>query len=187
MSKLGEVGDRARFLLRMALERWGMPGLGTLLLGVGLLLFAACWLLPAREQLAALRASRVAVLTMPTKSVAAVDRVKQPAELWQVFNESFPPQTLILAITDQLNKAASESGLGITQADYRLNSDPSGLARYEVALAAHATYPQVRRFAAACITRFPTLSLDGLTMSRASATDPTIDAQFRLSIYVAAD
>ncbi|MGD0504152.1 MAG: hypothetical protein ABSD02_15535 [Steroidobacteraceae bacterium] len=187
MAKLQEAGDRARFVLQVAVERWGAPGVGALFLGVGFVLFAIFWLLPARDSLAALKATRLAALTLPAREPSVEVRVKQPAELLRVFNGSFPPQTLILTITDQLNRAASESGLGITQADYRLNSDPSGLVRYEVALTSHATYPQVRRFVAACITRFPTLSLDGLSMSRTNATDPTIDAQFRLSIYVAGD
>jgi Tfp pilus assembly protein PilO len=100
------------------------------------------------------------------------------------FYRSFPPETLILDITGQINQVAVRSGMGIAQAEYRANDDRSGMVRYEVTVSAHGTYPQLRTFTAECLTRFPTLSLEGLTLSRATVTDSAIDAQFRFSVYL---
>jgi hypothetical protein len=171
-----------RFSLRSALQVWGLQGAASLALACGIVAFAALWIMPAARRLADVEANSSAHSSTPMQP-RAITPTTATSALFD-FHKSFPPESLILAITDQLSQVADHSGMHITQADYRANQDLSGLTRYEVSLSARGTYPQLRGFTAATLTGFPTLSLDGLSLSRSSVTDSTIDAQFRFSIYL---
>jgi len=179
---LGNVGDRLRFSLRAATRVWGTPGIAAALLACAVVAFVAIWMFPGMRQLARLeaRSSEPSLIPMLPRAGAPLGAT---ASLLG-FYKNFPPETLILVMTDQINQAADHAGVRITQADYRANEDLSGLARYEMSLAARGSYAQLRAFTAACLTQFPTLSLDGLTLSRSTVTDSAIDAQFRLSVYL---
>jgi hypothetical protein len=177
-----ETQNRIRFWLRSALQVWGLQGMASLALVCGIVAFAVLWIMPAARRLADIEANSAAHSATPIRPTAITPTTATGA-LFD-FYKSFPPESLILAITDQLSQAADHSGMHITQADYRANQDLSGLTRYEVSLAARGTYPQLRSFTAATLTDFPTLSLDGLSLSRSSVTDSAIDAQFRFSIYL---
>jgi hypothetical protein len=177
------IGDRLRFAVRQAAHIWGIGGILTALSGLGVLLFAAFWILPAAQHLADLRAIPIDALS--SEIVHGAEPRNDIGRDLDVFDGSFPPQTLVLDVTNQLNQAADQSGVRIGQADYRANQDPSGLFRYEMAFSTHATYAQVRRFIATSLTSFPTLSLDSVTLSRSSANDVLIEAQFHFSLYLA--
>jgi hypothetical protein len=156
-----------------------------MVLAFSLAVFAIFWILPAAHRLVILEARPLehsSTASLPT----AIPPIADTTGLPDGFYKSFPPDGLVLDITGQINQVADQSGMRISQADYRVNQDLSGLVRYEVSLSAHGTYPQLRRFTAACLTHFPTLSLDSLALSRSTVTDSTIDAQFRFSIYFAA-
>jgi len=181
----GNMKDRVRFSLRRGARIWGAPGMVTVLLACCLTAFAIFWIAPSVRRLAILEARSVEHSSVPSL----------PSETGQItkannlsgFYKSFPPQSLVLDITGQINQVAEQSGMRITQAEYRPSEDFSGLVRYELSLSARGTYDQLRRFTAACLTRFPTLSLDALTFSRSTATELAIDAQFRFSIYLRAN
>ena len=181
----GDLKDRLRFSLRQSVQVWGVLGIVTMMLAFSLAAFAIVWILPAAHRLVILEARSLeptSIASLPT----AITPITETTGLLDGFYKSFPPDGLVLDITGQINQVADQSGMRISQADYRVNQDLSGLIRYEVSLSAHGTYPQLRRFTAACLTYFPTLSLDSLALSRSTVTDSTIDAQFRFSIYFAA-
>jgi hypothetical protein len=160
----------------------GAPGIGALLLVCALAIFIIFWVWPTARHLQFLEARAIVRAATPMQPAAPLS-IRDDGELLG-FYKSFPPETFILDITGQVNQVAERSGMGITQADYRANDDRSGMVRYEVTVSAHGTYPQLRTFTAECLTRFPTLSLEALTLSRATVSDSAIDAQFRFSVYL---
>jgi hypothetical protein len=176
---------RLRFSLRSTLGVWGPSGIAAVVLACCIVVFGVFWILPAVRRLEVIEVRSAERSSIPILR-SAFTPITATNELFG-FYKSFPPGTLILTITDQINQVAEHSGIHITQADYRVNDDLSGLVRYEVSLTARGAYPQLRSFTAACLTGFPTLSLDGLTLSRSSVTDTAIDAQFRFSIYMSAN
>jgi hypothetical protein len=178
------IKDRVRFSLHRGARIWGAPGIVTVLLAFCLTAFAIFWIAPSVRRLTILEARLVERSSVP--SLPTVTAQNTETNDLSGFYKSFPPQSLVLDITGEFNKVAEQSGMRITQAEYRPNQDLSGLIRYEVSLSARGTYPQLRSFTAACLTQFPTLSLDALTFSRSTATELAIDAQFRFSIYLAA-
>jgi hypothetical protein len=177
-----EVRNRLQFEFRRGVQAWGAPGMGALLLGCGLAMFAIFGVWPAMQRVQLLEARALEHLSTPMQPTAPVS-ISDTSEL-SGFYKSFPPETLILNITDQINQIAERSGMGIDKADYHASDDRSGLIRYEVSVSARGTYPQLRTFTAECLTRSPTLSLESLTLSRATVTDSAIEAQFRFSVYV---
>jgi Tfp pilus assembly protein PilO len=179
----GDIKYRVRFALHRGARIWGAPGIVTVLLACCLTAFAIFWIAPSVRRLAILEARSTERSSLP--SLPTVTGQDTETNDLSGFYKSFPPQSLVLDITGQINQVAEQSGMRITQAEYRPNQDLSGLVRYEVSLSARGTYSQLRSFTAACLTRFPTLSLDALTLSRSTATEVAIDAQFRFSIYLA--
>jgi hypothetical protein len=174
--------NRLHFALRRGARVWGAPGIYALLLACGLAIFSVFGMWPAARHLQLLEARAIEQGAAPMRPRAPIS-ISDTSEL-SGFYKGFPPETLILYITGQINRVAERSGTGITLADYRANDDRSGMVRYEVTVSAHGTYPQLRTFTADCLTHFPTLALEGLTLSRASVTDSAIDAQFRFSVYL---
>lgn len=178
-----DVRDRLHFALHRGARAWGAPGIAALLLAFGLSIFSVFGVWPAARHLQLLEARATTHAATPMMRPTIPISIRDTADL-SGFYKSFPPETLILDITGQINQVAERAGMGIAQADYRANDDRSGMVRYEVTVSAHGTYPQLRTFTAECLTRFPTLSLEGLTLSRATVTDSAIDAQFRFSVYL---
>jgi hypothetical protein len=176
---------RLRRELLGAWDDWGAIGVACVVLALMLALFIGGWILPATRTLSDLRkTSDDRLLARPiVKRNALIAHAAKPLD---EFRRNFPPASLILSITADLDHQAQEAGLNVAQADYHHSKDASGLERYDISLAARATYPQIRRFTAASLTHFPTLSLDGIILSRNSVSDPVLDAQFQYSVYLGA-
>jgi hypothetical protein len=172
------------FAWRFRRNRWGL--LATSIITLGLICFFVLGLVPARNRLVELEALHV--------TPAAFERRPLQKEIGpdihrtlELFQRTFPPRSLLLDLSGQLNEAADKSGLHLAAADYRMIPDASGLLRYVIDMSARGNYVQVRRFVAACLTGFPTLTLDGVTLSRLTANESTIDTQFHFSLYLAPD
>jgi len=172
------------FAWRFWRNRWGL--LATSIISLGLTCFLVFGVIPARNRLAELEASHL--------TSAALERRPSQKEIGpdihrtlELFQRTFPPRSLLLEISGQINEAADKSGLHLSAADYRMIPDRSGLLRYVIDMSARGNYVQVRRFVAACLTGFPTLTLDGVTLSRLTPNESTIDTQFHFSLYLAPD
>lgn len=182
-SKWAAKTHQLKFTLRLSTSRVGIAGWTLACAILVLSLFDLCWVLPAVLHRAALETPA------PTTSANPRDRIQSaapsaPEDGLAAFYHSFPPESLMLNTTAQLNSAADDAGVHISQADYHLVQDPSGLERADIALTAHATYPKFRQFTATVLTYFPTTALDGLAISRNSATDGNLEIQFHFSLFV---
>lgn len=175
--------DQLRFAFRLSTSHGGVAGWTLACAIVSLSLFELGWVLPAIRQRAALATPTLVTSANPRDQIQSAVPSETEGGL-AAFYHAFPPESLFLNSTAQINSAADDAGVHISQADYHLIQDLSGLERADIALTAHATYPQFRQFTAAVLTYFPTTSLDGLAISRNSATDGNLEIQFHLSLFV---
>ena len=157
---------------RRARVRPGVLGVGIVLFCVALY-FAA--LLPAERELEAKRAGR-----QHAPRVSSVD--PRNADL-EAFYALFPPVERLGGELDRLYGLARSSGLELLQGEYRIERRPAGLTFYRITLPVRGTYPQVRGFASAVLTRMPVASIDGLRFERKKPGDALLDAQLRLTIH----
>lgn len=170
------------FAIRIRMSRWGMTQWVIAGALVALAVFEFGWVLPAVLHRMAINTRALSVLTT-TKSQPRSMVLNETAAGLSVFYREFPPASLILNATAQINSAAEDTGVHISQADYHLNQDSSGLQRVDIALTANATYPKFKQFTAAVLTYLPTTSLDGVSISRNSAGDGALEIQLHFSLF----
>lgn len=89
---------------------------------------------------------------------------------------------------EKIYAAAAKFNLNLDQGDYQLVQERDlKLARYEMVLPVRGDYVQIRKFVALALSEVPTLALDGISLTRQNITDPTVDAQLRMTLYLGAD
>ena len=174
-----------QFVFRKTIMGWGSAEWAIACMAVALMLFELVWLLPAAVMQTTSYPAPAKGLSLMTSDSTGTP-INDSGRAIDAFYGSFPPRSLILDITAQLNRAAEESGVRISQADYHLNQGPGALSRLDIALVTHATYAQLREFTTAALVLLPTTSLDGLSISRNGPSDVALDTQFRFSVFVTA-
>jgi len=177
-----DVRNRISFALRRGMSEWGVPGITTLLLAFALAIVLIFWVWPAARRLDVLEARAIDSSSPPMALIVPATIIDNGG--LGSFYKNFPPESLILDITGQINQLADHSGMRIIQADYRASDDRSGVIRYDMTVSGKGSYPQLRTFTAECLTRFPTLSLEAITLSRTTVTESIVEAQFRFSVYL---
>ncbi|HEX8989666.1 MAG TPA: type 4a pilus biogenesis protein PilO, partial [Rhodocyclaceae bacterium] len=80
----------------------------------------------------------------------------------------------------QLNALAQKDGVAITRSAYQMKQQDSQR-RLEVDLPLKASYPTLRAYLRDVLTASPAARLDDLNLHRATAGDPTVDADVRFS------
>ncbi|MBA2961847.1 MULTISPECIES: pilus assembly protein PilO [Ramlibacter] len=165
--------------------RW--PGAAGALLAAASLAWTGAVLLPAQARLAAgqeqlARAERRAAAVRSGLASAP----QSAATRRKLFYGALPAMTELTQNIDRIYAAAATEQLSLVRGEYMGAEIPAaGLVRYKIVLPLKGTYPQVRRFAAACATGVPGLSLDDLSLQRQSIADAKVDARVQMSIYVA--
>lgn len=104
------------------------------------------------------------------------------------FYTFFPPQDGRDDAMEKIYAAAARFNLNLDQGDYQLVHERDlQLARYEMVLPVRGDYVQIRKFVALALSEVPSLALDSISFTRQNITDPTVDAQLRLTLYLGAD
>jgi len=86
---------------------------------------------------------------------------------------------------DRMLQYAAEVGLPLNDGAYTVARESRGhIVRYEVTLAMHGSYPQVRRFATAVVARERGVALLDLQLRRAKISEPALDAVIRLGYFM---
>ena len=161
----------------------GLPGA----LGMGLLFFAVSFyfsaLAPALAEQARLQAEEQK-LKLPVRQPiepAAAAGGETPAALGKL-----PPSAEAMELFDRLHAAGERNGIAIERATYNVvRHEENGSLQYEVTLPLRGAYPNLRTFLRESLELAPTASLDSLTLQRAKASDPGLDASVRLSYFFA--
>jgi hypothetical protein len=160
-------------------------------LAVALSLFCASFLFsvlfPLQQQLALLK-SDAGSLTLPDKSLRRSTAAPASERALSDLYTFFPPQDGRVDAMEKIYAAAAKFNLNLDQGDYQLVQERDlKLARYEMVLPVRGDYVQIRKFVALALSEVPTLALDGISLTRQNITDPTVDAQLRMTLYLGAD
>lgn len=144
--------------------------------------------LPARDAVADLeiQAGRLRESTRSGREIRAnVDT--SPAAQIAAFERFLPSAADINRVVGELHAAAEAEGLVLERGDYRL-ADEAGLEiqRYQITLPVKGNYTNIKLFVHRALRDIPSLSLDGISLQRQNVGDTAIDAQIRLSIFLAA-
>jgi len=165
----------------------GWPFAAGLLL---LVLSAAAWrfaLAPTRERTHALAVAIADLHSHPQRPTFDAKALSPSAQL-AAFYRRFPGQDSTSDLVAKLYAAAERQNLLLEQGNYRLlESGPDAhLARYEIALPIKGDYVSLRTFIAQVLEELPTLSLDAISLSRAGADAPVVNAELRFTLYLGA-
>lgn len=79
---------------------------------------------------------------------------------------------------------ATAKGLQLQQADYRLADSRYGIERYQITLPVSGSYAEVRGFLNTALAEIPVLSLDHASFRRKSASEPRIETELSMTLYV---
>ena len=160
------------------ISRTGRPGL----VGIGLLLTAALFLLSTHLEVAAeveaLRADLAAA--QGQARTPAADKVADPASAIR----ALPARTDMPAILRQLFSKATQARLAVDTGKYEINMmRSSGVARYQFTFPVTGSYPQIRGFIDATLATMPAVALSDLVLDRKSIADGDVGAQIRMTVY----
>lgn len=171
-------------LARRLRAELGAAGLaGVLMLGAGLG-FLALILEPLEEQNRRLGARLEQQPAGPAPRAGVLRTRDTPAAQLAAFHAFLdrgksPPEWL-----GQLDALAREAGIELGSAEYRMRATGTALRRYEIVLPVNAPYGALRAFLESVLAQIPVLSLDGLTLSRESASEPRVQAELRFTLHL---
>jgi hypothetical protein len=171
-----------RATLNGSLARLGWQGI----VGVGVLIAIAGFYLsvfgPEQAKLADLR-HEIADLREQAAHPQEVQR--SPTELLGAFYENFPEATRLPAALGVIFEAAKGEGLALDQGEYRVATTRAGkLVQYQLTLPVRGTYPQIRRFIDAAMSKQPALSLQSIHFERQKVEDSAVEAKIRLVMFL---
>lgn len=106
---------------------------------------------------------------------------QQLAEFYRFFpEERSSPQQL-----KKLFALAEKNGLSLNEGEYKAMRDKVGrLMRLQMVLPVKGEYRQIRRFIAALPAEIPVIALENVQFSRMNISDPDVDAEIRLALYL---
>jgi len=84
----------------------------------------------------------------------------------------------------KLHGIALAQGLESRAGDYRLEESRHRLDRYRINLPFSGSYARIRSFLAIALAECPVLAIDQVTFRRRSASDPRVDAEVALTLYL---
>lgn len=165
----------------------GWPFAAGLLL---LVLSAVAWrfaLVPTQQRAQALAAAAADLRLRPLHPAVDAKALSPGAQL-AAFYRYFPAQDSAPDLVARLYAAAERQNVVLEQGSYRLlqGGADARLARYEITLPVKGDYVALRTFIAQALADLPNLSLDAISLSRASADAPVVEAELRFTLYLGA-
>lgn len=161
-------------------SRLGLQGMAAILLA-----FAAASLYPLSiaPSLDAIAATRQRLSLPRPQRPAIVDPV--PADGIERLRSALADERQFPDRLDRLVGYAGEYGLSLNDGAYSVAREARGqIVRYEVTLPVHGSYPQVRRFLSAVLSRERAVALLDVQFRRAKLSDPALDATVRLAYFM---
>lgn len=156
--------------LALRIQSIGPAGLAALALFAGAALFLLLVVHPLQARHEALR--------VPAQAGGARSAEKL-AEFYR-FLESGEATTDALA---KLHAIGTASGVQLQSATYSTRDAGARLERYEMVLPLTGSYAQIRDFLKRSLADIPALSLDQMSLKRASRADGAIQAELRLTLH----
>jgi hypothetical protein len=131
-------------------------------------------------------AAAIAELRLRPRHPAVDTSALTPSVQLAAFYRHFPAQDSAPDLLSRLYAAAERQDVLLEQGSYRLlqAGADARLARYEIALPVRGDYVALRSFIAQALADLPNLSLDAITLIRASADAPVVEAELRFTLYL---
>jgi hypothetical protein len=171
---------------REAVERLGPTGV----VGVALLAFALAFyfsaILPLESTRAELGGEAVRLEQRPRAGGPAEKGT--PAEQLATFYAFLPPAQSSPDWLGKIHAAAKAKGLVLRSGEYKLDrAAEQKFARYQITLPVAGSYAQIRGFVGQVLADVPAAALEEITLRRESASNPTLEARIRLTLYLGRD
>jgi Tfp pilus assembly protein PilO len=84
----------------------------------------------------------------------------------------------------KLHAIGAATGVELKSASYRTQAAEGRILRYEIVLPMAGSYPQIRDFLQRSAAEIPVMSIDQLTLRRASREEPALQAELRLTLHM---
>ncbi len=166
---------------RRTFDRIGLPGVA----GLGLLAFCAMYyfsaVMSASQEVRSLN-SEAAAQVHTHRETAQVSPDKQLA----VFYHAFPKVKGATDALEKLHDAAMVQGVTLEQGEYHLvRNGADKLALYEIVLPIKGDYLHLRKFLSQALADMPYLALDSVEFQRQKISDTALDAQVKMTVFLA--
>lgn len=173
-------------ILREACQRLGRPGA----VGAALLLVALGWSLfglwPASREVQQLEARAAAAREQVTRVASGAEAAPlRPGQQLASLQQNLPAQQEATAAIERIYATATREGISLARGEYALALDPqTRLARYQMLLPVHGSYPQLRSFLAAVRRELPALVLEDIDLQRKQISESQLDGRIRMALYL---
>ncbi len=175
-----------RLIIHEHLKGIGVAGLvgSGLLLAVGA--YAVLTLVPAWHALDTLREQT----RQADEYVAQVEQGSAaapvvPQHQLDEFHRKLPAQQQATVAIDKVYALAAEEHIALSRGDYALGIDPkTHLARYQILLPVHGSYPQLRRFLHALLGQLPAVVVEDVELQRKRIDETDLSGRIRMTLYL---
>ncbi|MEO8039640.1 MAG: hypothetical protein ABI794_12790 [Betaproteobacteria bacterium] len=177
-----------RWIGRREASRLQWRGIVGLVLSVGAVGFALAALLPAKQQVEAVR-SDVSELRARLRSAGNAANVPPPrATQLENFYAFFPHVDSLPDWIGRIHTAAARNGLVLDSGDYVLERNKGArLVSYRITLPVRGSYMQIRGFVAEVLEKVPAAALEDIVLKRENIGDGSIEARIRWIVYLNGD
>lgn len=109
-----------------------------------------------------------------------------PAAKLNRFYQFFSREETVTDWLARLYDLADRTGVELRTGEYRFGgAEDAKLTPYHISLPVTGNYEQIRRFSEAVLNAMPVVALDQVTFRRKKVTDTQIEAEIRLTLYLA--
>ena len=175
-------------MMRVALQRLGLPGCLGFIMLAGAVWAHVSWL-PEQRQSADLLGSQARQLRSDLANQVAqasteAIRTPLPADAaWQQLRESLPDATHRLALQSAVLESAAQAGVQVASIQYRGRADDAAsLWHQQMVMPVQGSYPAVKAWLMRVLTQ-PAVSLDGVDIQRDDVMSDVVKARVSLSLW----
>ncbi len=171
--------------LRRLRDELGVAGLVALGLLAGAVLFLLFVLRPLEARNELLARQLAGVVSPGSATDERLVRAAAPAARLAAFYQFFEAKQETTDRLAELYGIGKAAGVELRSAEYRLQKTGTRIERYEIALPLTGSYAQVRAFLENALIAIPALSLDRVKFHRKRPDDTLVEAEVRLTLYLA--
>jgi Tfp pilus assembly protein PilO len=122
------------------------------------------------------------------RGVSAMSPRQLPIRQLELFYESFPKMKEIPSVLARLHEAAMMQGVILEEGEYRMvRADSDKLVRYEMSLPIKGDYVHLRKFLSKTLSDMHYISLDSVDFQRQKISDPVLEAQVKITLFLVED
>ncbi|HEX5125193.1 MAG TPA: GspMb/PilO family protein [Rhodocyclaceae bacterium] len=179
--------SRARLWLETTFWRFGLLPIVALLF---VILGAIAWLLWVPGQSAVISSQRLRQAALEAQLRNGSPQTRQTVEPITLFERTLADPAKTNDVIRRIFELSRDSGVTITQADYRRINDKLTtqttqvpLEQFQIVLPVKGEYAALKRFCLSLLSELPAVSVDQLTLKREQLNGTQVDGQLLLSLW----